>query len=365
MQTTSTFPYPAVWSIEAWRGLAALMVLAAHVHPFLGWSPAVLKFAFTGVDLFFALSGYVFAPYLFGQRSPVTPFLVRRLFRIYPAYLIALALYVLVAWHQSGTMSTALTWLPEHLLMLHLQSREVAFAYNPAFWSLPTEVSFYLLVAATLALSYVDKLQQLLRGARFWTALVLVTLVCSVGLNVAADPAAQNYAYVLGFHLPGRLIEFLFGAIAWRLQPLLLDKPVARMGLFLAGIAGWLALAIVFDRLGDAGLLAAGLFGQIEWMAALCAALAIAGSAHWVPDKGDLRSMGIWAGRLSFGTYLLHHAAIWAVTDALGLTSPWRIATAVLCLTLACSWCLHRFCEDPARRMGRKLANRLEMRAAK
>ena len=322
----------------------------------------MLKFAFTGVDLFFALSGFVFAPYLFGQRTPVGPFLVRRLFRIYPAYLVALALYVAMDWHLKGHTSAAFTWLPEHLFMLHLQSREAAFAYNPAFWSLPTEVSFYLLVAGLLALSYVDKLQHLLRSAAVWAALVLAAWLLRISLNAAADSATQNLAYVLGFHLPGMGIEFLFGALAWRLQPLLAGKTLTRIGLLLTGIAGWLVLSIVFDRLGNAGLQAAGLFGQIEWMAALCACLAIAGSAHWAPTSGVLRELGVWAGRLSYGIYLLHHAAIWAATGALGLSSPWSIAGVVIGLTLAGSWLLHRLCEDPARRMGRELATRLENR---
>ncbi|MBK6295652.1 MAG: acyltransferase [Rhodoferax sp.] len=129
--------------IEALRGFAALMVVATHYAYMLSSQPKAWGFASTGVDLFFVLSGYVFAPYFFGRKLSVWPHLIRRFFRLYPLYVAALLLYVALklpdggAWRHFGV----------HLFMGHtLRSTEVAFYYNPAFWSLPVEVEYYLLL---------------------------------------------------------------------------------------------------------------------------------------------------------------------------------------------------------------------------
>ena len=53
--------------IEAFRGFAAFLVVYTHFWALSPGSPSLLRFAHTGVDLFFVLSGYVFGPYFFGN----------------------------------------------------------------------------------------------------------------------------------------------------------------------------------------------------------------------------------------------------------------------------------------------------------
>ena len=129
----------AGWVIEGWRGLAACMVVFAHYGVVPGASWAISRFTFTGVDLFFVLSGFVFAPYFFGQPVAWRGFAVKRFFRIYPAYFLALLGYFFLK-YLSGQ---PLEFVWQHLTFAHLQSREMAFYYNPVFWSLPSEVAFY------------------------------------------------------------------------------------------------------------------------------------------------------------------------------------------------------------------------------
>ena len=130
------------WGVEAWRGAAAWLVVYAHYWSAAAWSPDFLRFAFTGVDLFFVLSGFVFAPYFFGKPLQARPFWIRRFFRIYPAYVLALLLYMGLRWSEGG----ALLYVWEHFTFMYLQSREMTFYYNPVFWSLPSEVAFYLVL---------------------------------------------------------------------------------------------------------------------------------------------------------------------------------------------------------------------------
>lgn len=62
------------------------------------WLPEVAKFGWTGVDLFFVLSGFLISSQLFaqieqGQRISFKRFFLKRFFRIIPAYVVVVAIY--------------------------------------------------------------------------------------------------------------------------------------------------------------------------------------------------------------------------------------------------------------------------------
>jgi peptidoglycan/LPS O-acetylase OafA/YrhL len=253
----------------------------------------------------------------------------------------------------------------EHLTFLQVQSREMAFYYNPPFWSLPAEVEFYLLLPV-LAWS--------LRRWRWgWPVLLALAVALRVTLGHAGDSASQNTAYILNFHLPGIGVEFLLGALAWRVTRLSLAW-AWRTLLVVAGLAGWWALAFWFGQAGDAGVDNTLLKGQMGALAGLCFACMVAGSLSETSDSerppsrpGHIWQItAMWAGRLSYGVYLFHMAALqW--------THPWQGVLAkrfplghqglacVLTLLLACvcylAW------EEPWRRFGRLQADRLQNRA--
>lgn len=350
--------------VEAWRGLAAWLVVITHLGPAGGMDWPLLRFAFTGVDLFFVLSGFVFAPYLWGKPLPLLAFGIRRFFRIYPAYLLALGVYVALKL-QAGH---APLYLWEHLSFTQVQSREMAFYYNPPFWSLPAEVEFYLLLPL-LAWA-------LAAWRAGWVLLGVAALLMRLLLGWGGDSAGQNLPWLLTYHLPGILLEFLLGALAWRVCERGLGLPV-RLVIGAAGLAGWLLLAALFARLGDAGLDATPLKGQISWLAALCfagmvtATLGRPGGGQAQPPEAGAngqrwqrfwKPLALWAGRLSYGTYLFHLAALqllqpFAATLFAGFAPG--LAAAACLLTVAMAWACYRLWEEPCRRWGRAQAARL------
>ncbi|NDU92662.1 MAG: acyltransferase, partial [Ferrovum sp.] len=225
------------WTLEFFRGWAALMVVFAHYHSIAHIDPGLLRFAFTGVDLFFVISGFVFAPYLFGRLLKPIPFFIRRLFRIYPLYVLALVCYAGLRWVHGAPTDYFFT----HLFFLQTtQSLDIAFYYNPAFWSLPPEVEFYLVLPLLAVLMH--------RGAWFaWIAVaaLLVHVMVALEFPLHLDPAHPGLFALLSVHLPGLLVEFFIGACAWllvRKQP----TPFVRWGLLVAGGLSWLGLAWVF-----------------------------------------------------------------------------------------------------------------------
>lgn len=84
------------------RALAIMMVFLYHYQlPFWGfpeWVPTVAKFGWTGVDLFFVLSGFLISSQLFQQIKEtqtisLKDFFVKRLFRILPAFWVVVLIY--------------------------------------------------------------------------------------------------------------------------------------------------------------------------------------------------------------------------------------------------------------------------------
>lgn len=333
---------PTLWTVEAWRGVAAWLVVWAHWAAPLGVELHWSAYAFVGVDLFFVISGFVFAPTLLQGAAHWTAYALRRMMRIYPAYLVALAVYVLIAQSQDKP----LRYLPEHVLMAHLQNREMAFYYNPAFWSLPAEVEFYALLPL-LALA-------LRRTGRWGLAgLLLVAAVLRGWLMLQADGQAQNVSYILLHHLPGMGVEFLLGTVAWHLTQCPLAQRWRGWWLVVGG-AGCAATVVAYRLLQDAT--PGWQNGQIGVLTALCFALLLAGSAHGQPASPMVRMLGWWGGRLSYPVYLLHMAMLpWATTLASSSGPAAALATAAL-VTLASAWVLHVTVEEPMRQWARCLS---------
>lgn len=343
---------PNDWHLELLRGIAAVLVVIAHYGPASGLNLGVLAFAFTGVDLFFVLSGFVFAPYLSGKPLHAPAHFIRRLFRLYPLYALALACYAWLRW-QPGISGSLLL---KHALFLHtLESRDIAFHFNPAFWSLPPEVEFYLalplLAACTGRVRY-------LAGA----ALLALFLHGALALLAARTPDL-NAASILLIHLPGLLIEFLLGTLAWQLAQ---KNPGHLARLFLALLGGtlWWLLARCFVQLGDAGI------ENIVWLrnniglfaAASFALITLAWVGSVPHPPAWLHSLATFSGNLSYGVYLFHGAAPLVLTPCHPYLSAASFTLLCFAATVLTAYLLHRFWEAPWRRYGRTLAYRFESR---
>ena len=137
------------------RTIAILFVLLCHypmfAHP--EWMSGVIIYGWTGVDLFFVLSGYLISSQLFAriQRDgwfSSKEFFIKRAFRILPAYLLVLAVYFMVpASHEREGLAPLwkfLTFTQNFGLDL---SRYGTFSHA---WSLSVEEQFYLLLPVTL-----------------------------------------------------------------------------------------------------------------------------------------------------------------------------------------------------------------------
>jgi exopolysaccharide production protein ExoZ len=340
-------------AIEGLRGLAAMIVLAAHYAHFFVAGEGWWSFATTGVDLFFVLSGFVFAPYLFGRPLALLPHLVRRFFRLYPLYIAAVLLYV--GLHEPR--ATAWSEFLPHLLMAHtLGSLETAFFYNPAFWSLPPEVEFYLLLPL-LAL-----------WALRWgfVSLIAAAIVLHLGIavfEISGKPSVSPRD-LAAVHLPGVLVEFMLGAAAYVLATKL-ARPAARRAVALCGLALLAVIGTLFTLHYTGGPILANsapawLRGNIGFGAALgyMCLLAAASGTLQTGSRWRIR-LAVYAGHLSYGVYLFHNAAQTLAGRLLPQHPAWQQALSALLMTLLIALLAHLVIEKPLRTYGRSLAARL------
>lgn len=153
-------------SIDALRGIAALGVVLYHAvgradvavpRSLLQW-PAFLVhsltgFGYVGVFLFFVISGFCIHLQWARARAAGQPhqihfgaFWKRRLRRLYPAYLIALVIYLVITFISVGyQLNGANVYdVVMHLLMLHNLDPKTAYSINGVFWTLAIEEQLYL-----------------------------------------------------------------------------------------------------------------------------------------------------------------------------------------------------------------------------
>ena len=142
------------------RGVAILLVLGRHpsfepanAGRLRGFASLWSNFGWTGVDLFFVLSGFLVGGLLLGEirergRADVSRFIFRRAFKIWPAYyLLVLASIVHKAMEYDWRTSLALYW-PN---LFHVQNYFGGDLLSHT-WSLAVEEHFYLALPLLLVL---------------------------------------------------------------------------------------------------------------------------------------------------------------------------------------------------------------------
>lgn len=380
-------------AIDRLRGVAILLVVAYHAGP-LSWRLApygpdgvldlpslgawwlavpVLHFGFTGVHLFFVISGFCIHASARGGRALLEPstrrllpggladYARRRLLRIAPPYWVALLLFgvavplacaALGRPAPGGAGVATPSDLLLHALFLHGLSPKTIFSIDPAFWSLATEMEFYAaypLVAWALF--------------RFGARRVLVgALLLSLGWRAAVlalfAPTVENFmiyrVWLHGFFVP-RWYEWILGC--WLAEAAgggALDRPGRWRAAPFAGAA-----LLLLGMLCRAHVTLDKLFADLLFGTGF--ALLLGGALARERAAGDSEQPGLLAralaavGRRSYGVYLAHQPI---------LDGEWLRPLPRLLLGAAVSALFALGIERPFERLARRLARRLSRPAA-
>jgi peptidoglycan/LPS O-acetylase OafA/YrhL len=209
------------FNLDFGRALAITLVTGFHLWRFYG-GPAsavspILASGYTGVDLFFVISGYAMTMTWQRQRSigfaRTMSFWLARLLRIYPAYLVAMLLWVIMARAGIAPKPTATYDVVMHTLMLHTLDPSTFFSVSGVFWTLAVEVHFYLLFPLLIMLS---------RQLRFAVVLLALLLDLALTLGFAGRfdpmvfPVKWNAITFLPLFLLGIELHGSGSSAAWR-----------------------------------------------------------------------------------------------------------------------------------------------------
>jgi peptidoglycan/LPS O-acetylase OafA/YrhL len=333
--------------IDGLRGVAVLSVILYH------FGSSVVSGGFSGVDIFFVISGFVITRSILddisANRFSIVQFYVRRIRRIFPA-LAALIIVTSIAativllpsdlveysrsvvstnlfisniyfWRSSGYFAAAAQTIP----LLHT-------------WSLAVEEQFYLIAPLVLALTYRF-------GRKRWEIFLGGPMLLSFVAGVYAVFTGPTAGFFL---IPTRAWELLVGAlIATTNRPLLgpswVREVVAALGVVLIVLGlltlhdtdpfpGWNAL---FPCLGTAFIIQAAI-GQ-------------SAPLPWVNRLLALRPL-LWLGLISYSLYLAHWP-IAAFARYLSVRAPTPPEAALMiAASVVLAWLSWRWIEQPFRR---------------
>ncbi|HEY8279896.1 MAG TPA: acyltransferase [Bdellovibrionota bacterium] len=354
--------------IDRLRGLAILMVIYDHlaVPPFGLLAPYIhpmLRETWTGVDLFFAISGFVV--FLSLQRSnSALEFYKRRFWRIAPLALLCSAVPTAVVWMMGGfSEMTSMEQVGQDFLAIVTLRFNYAFAYATKgalllspYWSLCVEEHFYLLLPL-FVLFLRNRTQRLLVGL----AVILASpLALRPWVYEWTQPPHQLPYFRAATHcrLDGLLVGVLL-AEYWRASK---GKGRNLRWKFLAGNAlSLLAIAALVlipnlmkgvDGLNWGNSATAAISAGLVWLASR--------DAGYVFELPGLRRLLSVVGQHSYALYLLHMPAYYLAVGIfranLQALQPSEVALIVLTyggLLASLAYACRRWIELPLMEYGR------------
>jgi peptidoglycan/LPS O-acetylase OafA/YrhL len=363
-------------ALDGLRGWAILLVLLFHFtqitvnSPTLKWALRLGRISWSGVDLFFVLSGFLIGGILLDEReSPnyFKTFYLRRAYRILPLYFLLLVLSWIVLHVGAAFLPTSLVGLfrnPSPWWTMGSFTQNIWMAATGKFgggplavtWSLAVEEQFYL----TLPL-LVRKLSR--RHLVYATVIMITGAALLRAIIMYASPVNGHLAcYVL---MPCRADSLGFGV----LSAILLRDPgvrgylVTHRGHLYAGAGVLLVCVLTIAATLDSGT-ATTLYGLIYSILALFYTsfllIAVTGEDRFVVTAFCNRPLQM-LGSIAYGTYLLnlfslnlfHQAVSWLHVRVTALNTTLTVFAALLATVLvaALSW---KFFEKPLVRLGHR-----------
>lgn len=350
-------------SIDAFRALGALLVFSFHTGPLVsreflaGW---------TGVPLFFVLSGYLIGGRLLELsdrdlplKSALASFYWRRVVRIFPVYFVFLLVVTAVALILRDP--ALLDPLPfAWTYTSNFFHASWAYRYDPILgptWSLAVEEQFYLLFPLVVLLLARRRLAKALFVMIAAGPLLRLALAAVIDHWPHYFSAKHEAVYVAGFT---HIDAFAFGALI-NLMPVALCAKLGRGYVILAALVAAVALGWV-----TTGTVAGALWlsptdegAQLIWgysvVDLVCMLMVCRAVARPTDAMARITAPMAVIGRWSYSFYLIHMPIIFVMSlahKALGMpVSGWLVLIVAFGVTLGVSRTLYEWVEKPALRL--------------
>lgn len=339
--------------IQALRAIAVSLVVVYHL-----W-PKALPGGFTGVDVFFAISGFLITSHLLREvdrtgRVSLAEFWARRARRILPAALLVIAL----------TAVATIIWVPENYWSQYFGEIRASTAYvqnwhladaavdylaaenNPSplqhFWSLSAEEQFYIVWPVLILGAALVAAGRFVRARRGAITLVL-GVVAALSLAYAISYTVSNPARAF-FVTPTRAWEFAAGGLLAILALTRLPTPV-RIAVSWGGLAALLVAALAYSGAtpwpGYAALLPVLGTLAVIWAGAPRGRLSPTAAMSLPPVQ--------FLGGISYSVYLWHWPLLILLPIITGDAINPTMKIIILVATVVLAWLTKVLVEDPVR----------------
>ncbi|ELL7020647.1 acyltransferase [Salmonella enterica] len=358
-------------SLQALRGVAALLVVLFHYRGFLNdgakESPTIWDKLFShgiiGVDIFFIISGFIMVyttwHYMRGKASLVR-FLLNRAIRIIPLYYICLVIAFLL----EGAMSTfhypdkvqnilsALTFTLYKTSTSPLYIDEGG-TYNIR-WTLNYEIYFYLVFALCLLVKH--RVLALVTWGILVTSIIPVIAGYQLVINEQGYPFSSPY---FGFLTNPLLLEFIIGVIVGWLYIKIKENFTSRKINLLSSISAVVILVFIIWGIYTGSVHALDRKSSLV-LGLLVLSLTLAESVLLAFIPRFLT----YVGNISFSLYLLHSAVGLAVVKRVGAVgdSTFKMMPSVLLavgISILVAHFTHKYIEI---NLTQKIKNKLKQR---
>lgn len=347
-----------IYSIQIFRGLAAVMVLVAHSNIMLNRSlfSGVFITGYVGVDFFFVLSGFIIM--LTCKKSigsgNVSDYIQKRLTRVYPPYIIYTVITVAVSYiYVEETGRGIVSWIeinvPNFIQSISLYPFSVDVSIPPIIpvaWTLTYEMLFYIIFTS---LFFIKRK----------SGIILISLVWILLIAISKNFNISNGNYLLETFLSLRNFEFIMGCalayfvghhVNWKISAVIFLGGIALLiaswhnalnGISVTTLSNWATFGIPFAMI---------IFGATR----------LESFVH--KKEGKIFRFFVYLGDASYSIYLVHFIVIMICKRTIldhGMTIGYVEFWVTSAIALIVSLVMYELIEKPLMR----LLNRSKARA--
>jgi len=343
--------------LDGIRGLACLTVILFHLS-ISGFLPPISSSLPTiGITLFFSLSGFLLAT-LYGGQAGVkksAAFIITRLFRIYPLYI----LMTVIAYYLASHYGYSIFYNPPVF-------RDFDFSYLIAqltlqngmgrFWTIIIEMRYYLLFALFLCITprnHKIRLPLLLMGVLYFATIPLPDSAHFMVMH------GDNLALTLGFlklFLPGALLGILYRQYAHTFGAAARNAAYLFSMLITLGLVALLCVPALLYSIPTIGW--GNVFGVAVLSGLYIFATAIAQAKH-----GNIvftNPVSVYIGKISYSLYLVHGVPIMLCSKIFGLPPVPGLIISVAS-TFVLSVATYHYIEKPGINTGKRLVQKFRL----